>query len=130
MSYEAKSNKTPANQPADHIFERTQDPRPEYGTDTWSIIKLKNSGPGAPTAISVQGSIKCVICSGYSMDQLVCEECVESVKLVRAAGNIEVLKDLIAFASVPGNLAVFQALTDEVAGELMLKRIRDARDGA
>lgn len=106
-----------------HEFDR-------HEPDDWSVIKLRNSGPGAPVSIAIEGAVKCVICTGYTENQLVCEECTESVKLLRAAGNVGVLKDLIAFASVPGNLAVFQALTDEVAGELMLKRIRDARDGA
>jgi hypothetical protein len=110
---------------ASHVFER---PPPGPGIDdAWAIIKLKNSAFGVPTAIVVEGHVKCVICSGFAENRLVCEDCTESVKLVRAAGNIGILKELIEFASKPGNIAMFQALTDEAIGEIMLKRIEDAR---
>jgi hypothetical protein len=112
---------------ASNTFERKHGEQRGLITDTWAIIKLKNSAPGVPQAIIVEGAVKCLICDGFSKSHLICDDCRESVKLVRAAGNIAVLKDLIDFASKPGNIAVFQSLTDEAIGEVMLKRIEDAR---
>jgi hypothetical protein len=121
---------SPKDMIASHTFEREHREQRGLNTDSWAIVKLKNSATGVPQSIIVEGNVKCIICGGFSENRLVCEDCADSVKLVRAAGNIEILKDLIDFASKPGNLAVFQALTDEAIGEMMMKRIRDARDGA
>lgn len=114
---------------ASHTLERKKSEQRGLSSDTWAILKLKNSASGMPQSIVVEGSVKCVICSGYSMDLLVCDDCRDAVKLIRGAGNMEVLKGLVEFASQPGNLTLFQMLTDEAVAEIMLKRIREARDG-
>lgn len=119
----------PNEMSASHTLERKKGEQRGLDTDTWAILKLKNSALGMPQSIIVEGSVKCVICSGYSMDRLVCDDCRDAVKLIRGAGNMEVLKELVEFASQPGNLTLFQMLTDEALGEIMLKRIREARDG-
>jgi len=108
---------------ATHTIERVKDGE---ANEVWAILKLKNSAAGVPASIVIEGAVKCIICDGWS-ERLVCPDCVKSVQLVRAAGNIQILESLIEFASRPGMLAIFGMLTDDVVADLMMKRIEDAR---
>lgn len=108
---------------AAHTIERKPG---DHANEEWAILKLKNSAGGVPASIVIEGAVKCVVCDGWS-ERLVCVECVASVKIIRTAGNVQVLEALIEFASRPGMLAIFEMLTDDVVADLMMKRIEDAR---
>lgn len=113
---------------AAHTIERVPYREEEDGGpgDPWAILKLKNSAPGVPMSIVIEGAVKCAICDGYS-EKLICDDCREAVKLVRAAGNTATLKALIEFASNPAMLAVFERLTEDAVADMMMKRMDDAR---
>lgn len=123
---EMEANIKPDNVEASHTFERKRDEQRGLDSDTWAIIKLKNSAPGAPTSIMVEGPVKCAICAGYTEDQLVCDDCQQSVRLVRSAGNIQHLEKLLDFAAQPGMLEVLERLTYEAVADLMMERIANA----
>lgn len=111
---------------ASHTFERVRDSDRGLDGDTWAIIKLKNSAPGAPTPILVEGSVKCIICEGFVENALVCEDCKTAVKLLRGASNTETVRTLVEFASRPGIMGVLESLTYEAISEMMIQRIEDA----
>jgi hypothetical protein len=122
-----EANIRPPDVEASHTFERKHEEQRGLDSDTWAIIKLKNSAPGAPTAILVEGSVKCVICGGFIEDALVCESCSSAVRLLRAADNVATLQALVEFASRPGVMAILESLTYEAVTDMMMQRIEDAR---
>lgn len=113
-----------AENSSSHELART---RNEEG-NTWSVLKLANRGAGVPHSIIVEGSVKCIACAGYTNDTLICSDCRDGIRLIRSAGNINVLRKIIEFFDAPGMLEVIKLLTDDVVGELMMKRIEDARN--
>ncbi len=99
--------------------------------EDWGILGLENKGDGAPTSIVVKGSVKCAICQGFTEDRLICEECQGVVTYLRAADNLAAFVKLMEFASRPGMLALFDLLMqDDMITELLMKRMRDARNRA
>ena len=96
--------------------------------EDWAIIGLSNEGVGVPTSIMVKGSVKCMVCEGFTTDRLICMECTEAVTFLRAADNLQAFTKLLEFASRPGMLTVLKLLTDDAVADLLMKRIDDARN--
>ena len=94
----------------------------------WGIIGLENRGDGVPTSIVVKGPVKCAVCEGFTEDRLICEECSAAVSYLRSADNLDAFIRLMEFASRPGMMTVLGWITDDAVGELMMKRMEDARN--
>lgn len=112
---------------AAHTFERYPDSSVSNKSESWAIVKLKNSASGVPSAIIIEGRVKCISCQAAS-ETLLCDACRSAINIVRAADNRDTLKQLIEFANRPGILNILENLTYEAVGEMMMQRIDDARN--
>lgn len=88
------------------------------------IIELVTHGDGVPDAVGVAGMVKCAICDGVTEDRLICQDCSEAVRLVRSAGNIDVLRSLFDMINErPYILTMFERITDEAISEYFIDKI-------
>lgn len=112
---------------AAHTFERKPDEDASAKSDTWAIVKLKNTASGVPNAIVIEGKVKCISCHAVT-ETIICDDCRSAINIIRAADNTDTLKALLEFASKPGIVGVLEALTYEAVSEMMMQRIEDARN--
>jgi hypothetical protein len=102
--------------------------RPQ-GSQSASVVHLRNEGSGWPYAISAEGPFKCLNCEAFASDHIVCEECRDAISILRAGPHTEaLLRFLTILSERPGLLTALESLTDEAIQEYFLDRIRQHRE--
>lgn len=92
------------------------------------VVNVSTSDtPGWPRVIEVEGDVKCLICEGLSSNHAVCEECRDAVKLLRAAGNMQVIKKLVEFERLDVMLRVMEEMTEDAVAKYLMERLLENR---
>lgn len=99
------------------------------GDDSWSVLRIVNEGKGAPTSIDVDGSFKCLTCTGFVIDALICEECMNAIRILRSGPHQEALANLLdMIVRNPGFIRALEHMTDEVVATYFIERLRHSGD--
>jgi hypothetical protein len=108
---------------ADHELVRRK------GSDTWAVLKIKNEGTGVPASVEVEGTFKCLTCLGYVKDDLICQECRVSIRLMRSGPHADALESLLSMiVANPGFLRALEHMTNEAITAYFVEKLRHPGD--
>jgi hypothetical protein len=104
---------------ADHEFERPP------GSKSWAVFKVINRDGGVPRLFTVEGSLKCLTCDGWTVDDTVCQECRQAIALLRSGIHMQALESLLSMLiEHPEFILFFEQMSTDVIANYFLDRIR------
>lgn len=108
---------------ADHELVREKD------SESWVVLRIRNDGTGVPASIEVEGSFKCLTCLGFVENDLICQECRVSMRLLRSGPHQEALENLLdMIVRNPGFIRALEHMTDEAVATYFIERLRHSGD--